>query len=97
MNNSIHGAFLMSMANRELASFMTAVTASYGPEQARFAAEDWLEILESKECLPEPSSRGFRSITVVAASRLANRVTRTAPDHLAAQASVWTARAVASG
>jgi len=42
----------MNMAERELAAFMSAVTDLYGPEQARIAAEDWVEQFESMDTLP---------------------------------------------
>ena len=34
---------LTHLAESELASFIAAVKASYGPEQAKLSAEDWLE------------------------------------------------------
>lgn len=64
----------MRVAGRELGSFISAVTDLYGPEHARIAAEDWLEILESSDRVPDLSARDLRLTTITAAARLANRV-----------------------
>ena len=42
------------MAERELASFIRAVTELFGPEQARLPTEDWLEESELIDSPPEP-------------------------------------------
>jgi len=65
---------LMTMAEHELGAFISAVTELFGSEQARLAAEDWLDGLVLKETLPGLTSRGWRSITIAASARLANRV-----------------------
>ncbi len=57
-----------------LGAFMRAVTELFGPEQARVAAEDWVDELEFVDILPEPASRDWRSVTIAAAARLANRL-----------------------
>jgi hypothetical protein len=67
-------AELMTMAERELGSFISAVTELFGSEQARLAAEDWLDELVLMEALPGLTSRDWRSITIAASARLANRV-----------------------
>ena len=67
-------AKLMTMAERELGSFISAVTELFGSEQARLAAEDWLDELLFMETLPGLRSRDWRLITIAASSRLANRV-----------------------
>ena len=67
-------ARLMTMAERELAAFISAVTELFGSEQARLAAEDWLDELVSMETLPGLTSRDWRLITIAASARLANRV-----------------------
>ena len=67
-------ANLMTMAERELGAFISAVTELFGCEQVRLAAEDWLEELGLMETLPGLTSRDWRSITIAAAARLANRV-----------------------
>ena len=43
----------------------------FGPEQARVAAEDWVDELEFVDILPEPAGRDWRSVTIAAAARLA--------------------------
>jgi len=67
-------ANLMTMAERELAAFISAVTELFGSEQARLGAEDWLDELVSMETLPGLTSRDWRLITIAASARLANRV-----------------------
>ena len=67
-------AELMTMAERELGAFISAVTELFGSEQARLAAEDWLDELVLMEALPGLTSRDWRLITIAASARLANRV-----------------------
>ena len=67
-------ACLMSTAERELGAFISAVTESYGPEQARICAEDWLVELESMDGVPRWTTREWRFITIRAAARLASRL-----------------------
>ena len=67
-------AKLMTMAERELGSFISAVTELFGSEQARLATEDWLDELVLMETLPGLTSRDWRLITIAASARLANRV-----------------------
>src|SRR6266481_9054903 len=66
-------AKLMTMADRELGAFISAVTELFGPEQARLAAEDWLDELVSMETLPGLTSRDWRLITIAASARLLAR------------------------
>ena len=68
-------AKLMTMAERELGAFISAVTELFGFEQVRLAAEDWLDELVLMKTLPGLTSRDWRSITIAASARLANRVT----------------------
>ena len=67
-------AKLMTMAERELGAFLSAVTELFGSEQARLAAEEWLDELLLMEALPGLTSRDWRLITIAASARLANRV-----------------------
>ena len=67
-------AKLMTMAEREIGAFISAVTELFGSEQARLAAEDWLDELVLMETLPGLTSRDWRLITIAASARLANRV-----------------------
>jgi hypothetical protein len=64
----------VTMAERELGAFISAVTELFGSEQAWLAAEDWLDELALTEALPGLTSRDWRSITIAASARLANRV-----------------------
>jgi len=68
------------LAERELSSFIAAVTALYGPEQARLSEKDWLEEFELMDSLPLSSNRQWRAVTVAASARLAHRVS-IMPDH----------------
>ncbi len=65
---------LMSMAERELAAFVGAVTALCGPEEARLSAEDWLDELELMDSVPESTTPDWRLITVAATARRAHRL-----------------------
>jgi hypothetical protein len=67
-------AKLITMAERELGAFITAVTELFGSEQARLAAEDWLDELVLRGTLPRLTSRDWRLVTIAASARLANRV-----------------------
>jgi hypothetical protein len=58
-------ADLMAIAERELGAFIRAVTELFGPEQARLAAEDWVDELDRpgaigdrSRSLPRPSLQG---------------------------------------
>ena len=53
---------------------MKAVTDSFGPNEARLAVEDWLEVLDSRQDLAGLRADDWRSISVAAASRLAARL-----------------------
>ena len=63
------------LAERELASFIGAVTGLFGPEQAKLSAEDWLEESELIDSPPRSTSRDWRAVTIAASARLANRLT----------------------
>jgi hypothetical protein len=62
------------LAERELFSFLAAVTELYGPEQGRLSAEDWLEQSELMDSPPRSEGRSWRAVTIAASPRLANRV-----------------------
>ena len=62
------------LAERELASFLAAVTKLYGPNQAKLSAEDWLEESETMDSPPRSEERDWRAVTIAASARLANRV-----------------------
>jgi len=71
-DNSIY-ADQIHLAERELASFIGAVTELFGPEQARLSADDWLEESELMDSPPRSTSRDWRAVTVAASARLASR------------------------
>src|ERR1700739_468907 len=62
------------LAERELSSFLAAVTELYGPEQARSAKKVWLDELNLMNTLPLSTERSWRAITIAASARLARRV-----------------------
>src|SRR4051794_17165415 len=65
---------LMAMAQRELGTFLRAVTELFDSEQARLSAEDWLDELESVDSLPGLACDEWRRITIAAGARLASRL-----------------------
>ena len=67
-------ADLMVIAERELGAFIRAVTELFGPEQARLAAEDWVDELELMDALPGPTRCDWGSVTVAASAQLARRL-----------------------
>ena len=62
------------LAERELSSFVVAVTELYGPEQARLSAEDWLDESELMDSPPRSEVRNWRAVTIAASARLADRL-----------------------
>lgn len=62
------------LAERELSSFLTAVKELYGPEQAGLAEEDWLDESDLIDSPPLSTERDWRSVTVAASARLAQRL-----------------------
>ncbi len=65
----------MHLAERELSSFLAAVTELYGPGQARLSAEVWLEESELMDSPPRSEARNWRAVTIAASARLAPGVT----------------------
>ena len=64
----------INVAERELSAFICAVTELFGPEQARFSAEDWLDESELIDSPPLSTNRDWRAVTIAASARLANRL-----------------------
>ena len=62
------------LAERELSSFIAAVTKLFGLEQAKLSAEDWLDESELMDSPPRSENRNWRAVTIAASARLANRV-----------------------
>ena len=73
LNRPLTTTDLMTMANRELSAFFSAVADLFGPEQAEQSAEDWLQELTASRDLPASTGQ-WRTLTITAASRLAGRV-----------------------
>jgi hypothetical protein len=67
-------ADLMVIAERELGAFIGAVTELFGVEQAKLAADDWVDELELMDILPGSTGRDWGSVTVAASARLARRL-----------------------
>jgi hypothetical protein len=61
-------------AERELEAFLGAVKESFGAEQARLAAEDWLCESDLMDDPPRSTIRSWRAVTIAASARLANRL-----------------------
>ena len=62
------------LAEHELSSFIAAVNASYGPEQAKLSAQDWLDESYLIDSPPRSEVRNWRAVTIAASARLANRI-----------------------
>ncbi len=63
----------LATAERELSAFVTAVHQLFGPEQARDAAENWMEELEQTDWISEVQGLDWRAVTIAAAARLVGR------------------------
>jgi len=63
-----------SVPERELLSFVSAVTELLGNEQTTVLTEIWLDELASMEAMPEPTSTQWRLVTLGAWARLARRL-----------------------
>jgi hypothetical protein len=73
-SHSSADADLMVLAEQESGAFIKAVTELFGPEQARRAADDWVDELELMDALPGSTRRDWGSVTVAASARLAMRL-----------------------
>jgi hypothetical protein len=62
------------LAERELSSFVAAVTKLFGPDEAKVAADDWLDEPDLMDSPPRSEARDWRSVTIAASARLADRV-----------------------
>jgi hypothetical protein len=62
------------LAERELSSFVCAVTKLYGPEQARLSAQDWLDEFGLVYSRSLSRERNWRAVTIAASARLADRL-----------------------
>jgi hypothetical protein len=73
--------YQFAMATRELGAFLHVVAGLYGPEEAERSAEDWINEFELMENTSELTPSDWRSITVAAAVRLAERAKRPIHQH----------------
>ncbi len=73
----------LHLAERELLSFIAAVTKLYGLEQARLSAEDWLDESDLMDSPPLSNGRNWRAVTIAASVRLANRINATTAQEFA--------------
>ena len=67
-------ANLLLTAERELASFYEVIEKSYGTEEARKAAHDWIEEVETMDWPAEGTIPNCRHVSLVAADCVASRV-----------------------
>jgi hypothetical protein len=67
-------ADLLRAAERELAAFYTAVVGRYGPEEARRAAHDWIEEMETMDWPLDGAVPNWRRVSIAAANCLALRI-----------------------
>ena len=59
---------------RAFGAFYTAVLKTYGPEEAKAAASDWIEALEAMDCDADTEAEDWRLVTIAAAACLAARI-----------------------
>ena len=67
-------ADLSRTAERELAAFYTAVAGRYSPEEARRAAYDWIEEMETMDWPLDETVPNWRHVSIVTANCVASRV-----------------------
>jgi len=73
-------AELMTTAETELAAFYEAVFRRYGLKEARKAAQDWIEELETMDWLGDWALPNWRHMTIAAADCLAFRIIDHSPS-----------------
>jgi len=64
----------ITMAERELRSFVGSVIDLLGSEGAKVLEDIWLDELAEMEWMPEPTSPQWRLVSIAASSRLAGRL-----------------------
>jgi hypothetical protein len=67
-------AELMTTAEMELAAFYEAVFRQYGLKEAKKAAQDWIEELETMDWPADRALPNWHQVTIVAADCLAFRI-----------------------
>ena len=73
-------AELMTTAETELAAFCEAVFRRYGRKEARKAAQDWIEELETMDWPADWALPNWRHVTIAAADCLALRIIEHSPS-----------------
>jgi hypothetical protein len=73
-------AELMMTAESEFAAFYEAVFRRYGPKEARMAAQDWIEEVETMDWPADGALPHWRYVTIVAANCLASRIIDHSPS-----------------
>jgi hypothetical protein len=73
-------AELMTAAETELAAFYEAVFRRYGLKEARKAALDWIEELETMEWSADWGIPNWRHVTIAAADCVAFRIIDNSPS-----------------
>ena len=84
INSNSGCADLMTMAERELSAFFSAVTQLFGSEQADLAAEEWLHELIEIDSLPT-SAREWRLITAKVLTQIPGGESASCPSTLPAE------------
>ncbi len=65
---------LVWLGERELVAFIGSVTELFGADQARAAAEDWLEAIAFLDCYSSRPSHSWQLVTIAATTKFLNRV-----------------------
>ncbi len=65
---------LVWLGERELAAFIGSITELFGADQARVAAEDWLEAIAFLDCYSSRPDHSWQLVTIAATTRFLNRV-----------------------
>jgi hypothetical protein len=73
-------AELMTTAEAELAAFYEAVFKRYGLKEAKKAAQDWIEELETMDWPAHWAIPNWRHVTIIAANCLALRIIDHSPS-----------------
>jgi hypothetical protein len=73
-------AALLMTAEAELAAFYMAVVRRYGPEEARRAAYDWIEEMETMNWPSDAAGLNWRHVSIAAANCLSSRLIESSPN-----------------
>ena len=71
----------LAPAERELCAFFNAVHQLFGPERARYAADNWIDELKEADWICESRSIDWRAVTIAAATRLVGRDNEARANH----------------